>query len=68
MGEKAMNIIMSKTSASKEQARAALEQTTPQKRLFQPEEVAFLVVALASPLAAGINGQAINICGGAVPY
>ncbi|KAF0247239.1 MAG: oxidoreductase [bacterium] len=68
MGEKAMSIIMSKTNASKEQARAALEQTTPQKRLFQPEEVAFLAVALASPLAAGINGQAINICGGAIPY
>jgi 3-hydroxybutyrate dehydrogenase len=68
MGEKAMSIIMSKTGASKEQARLALEQTTPQKRLFQPEEVAFLTVALASPSAAGINGQAINICGGAVPY
>jgi 3-hydroxybutyrate dehydrogenase len=68
MGENAINIIMSKTGASKEQARTALEQMTPQKRLFKPEEVAFLTVALASPSAAGINGQAINICGGAIPY
>lgn len=68
MGERAMNTIISKTGASKEQARLALEQTTPQRRLFQPEEVAFLTLTLASPLAAGINGQAINICGGAVPY
>lgn len=68
MGETAIKTIISKTGATKEQARSTLEQMTPQKRLFQPEEVAFLTVSLASPLASGINGQAINICGGALPY
>lgn len=68
MGEKAISIIMSKTGATKEQARGTLEQMTPQKRLFKPEEVAFLAVTLASPSAEGINGQAINICGGTLPY
>jgi NAD(P)-dependent dehydrogenase (short-subunit alcohol dehydrogenase family) len=38
----------------------------PQKRLITAEEVAALAVFLASPAAKGINGQAINECGGAV--
>ena len=39
---------------------------SPQRRLFQPEEVAALVVMLAGDDAAGIHGQAINLDGGAV--
>jgi len=64
----AIKTIGEKTGASPEKARAFLEQTSPQKRLFQPEEVAFLALMLASQLASGINGQAINICGGTLPY
>jgi NAD(P)-dependent dehydrogenase (short-subunit alcohol dehydrogenase family) len=40
---------------------------SPQRRLIRAEEVAALAVFLASPLAGGINGQSINICGGAHP-
>ena len=44
----------------KEQAVAAV----PIKRFLEPDEVAELVCYLASDLAKGITGQAINICGG----
>ncbi|MEE9550214.1 MAG: SDR family NAD(P)-dependent oxidoreductase [Candidatus Binatia bacterium] len=36
----------------------------PIKRFLEPEEVAQLVLYLASDKASGITGQAINICGG----
>jgi NAD(P)-dependent dehydrogenase (short-subunit alcohol dehydrogenase family) len=68
MAEHAISTIIKKTGVSRDQARSFLEQQTPQRRLFQPAEVAFLTAALASPSAAGINGQAINICGGALPF
>ncbi|MEW6731691.1 MAG: 3-oxoacyl-ACP reductase family protein [Acidobacteriota bacterium] len=68
MAENAIKTIGEKTGASPEKAREYLKQTTPQQRLFQPEEVAYLTVTLASEAARGINGQAINICGGALPY
>ncbi len=48
------------------EARRALEQKSPQNRLMTPEEVASVVVFLARDSSAGINGQAINIDGGAV--
>ena len=37
-----------------------------QQRVLEPEEIASLVVYLASDEARGITGQAINICGGRV--
>jgi NAD(P)-dependent dehydrogenase (short-subunit alcohol dehydrogenase family) len=40
--------------------------SSPQKRLIDPEEVAHLAVMLASDSARGITGQAINVDGGAV--
>jgi NAD(P)-dependent dehydrogenase (short-subunit alcohol dehydrogenase family) len=36
--------------------------------LIEPEEVAAMVVTLAGGLAQGVNGQAINIDGGAVMF
>ena len=39
-----------------------------QRRLIEPEEIAHMVVYLASDLAKGITGQAINVCGGSVFY
>ena len=39
-----------------------------QKRLIEPEEIANMVVYLASDLAKGITGQAINVCGGSIFY
>jgi len=38
--------------------------SVPQERFLDPAEVASLVLYLASPMARGITGQAINICGG----
>jgi ketoreductase len=46
----------------KTQAIAAV----PIKRFLQAEEVAALVAYIASEAAAGITGQAINICGGQI--
>lgn len=68
MAQQAVDTIIAKTGASEEKARSFLQSQTPQKRLFQVEEVAGLVLYLASDTARGINGQAINICGGALPY
>jgi len=48
--------------AFKEQALSAV----PIQRFLDPEEVARLTAYLASDKAAGITGQAINICGGQV--
>lgn len=39
---------------------------SPQKRMITTQEIAALTVFLASPEAAGINGQSINQCGGIV--
>ena len=54
------------SGASEEEARQQLEAMSPQRRIFTPEEVAFQVVNLAHPLAAGINAQAVTIDGGTV--
>lgn len=38
------------------------------RRLIEPQEIADMVVYLASDAARGITGQAINVCGGAAFY
>ncbi|MFB3819192.1 MAG: SDR family NAD(P)-dependent oxidoreductase [Candidatus Methylomirabilales bacterium] len=43
--------------------RRALD-AVPIKRILEPEEIADLVVYLASDAAAGMTGQAVNLCGG----
>lgn len=45
--------------------RAAAEADVPLGRFLEPDEIAGLVAYLASDEAAGMTGQAINICGGA---
>ncbi len=47
-----------------EQSKAQAMAGVPIKRLLEPDEVAELVCYLASDLAKGVTGQAINICGG----
>lgn len=47
-------------------AKRAMQFANPQRRFFRPEEVAEIVRFLVSETASGINGQAINLCGGAV--
>jgi NAD(P)-dependent dehydrogenase (short-subunit alcohol dehydrogenase family) len=60
--------IVARTGMPEAEARKALEKLSPQNRLIEPEEVAALVVMLAGDAAQGINGQAINIDGGAVMF
>ncbi|MDL5032384.1 SDR family NAD(P)-dependent oxidoreductase [Pelomonas sp. APW6] len=62
--QRAIETITAKTGRSADEARAELAAANPQGRLIQPEEVALQVLMLASPLAAGINGQALAIDGG----
>jgi NAD(P)-dependent dehydrogenase (short-subunit alcohol dehydrogenase family) len=66
MTEKSVQNIMEKTGRSREEAVATL--LTPQGRLIQPEEVAAVCVLLASESGRSINGQAINVDGGQVPW
>jgi NAD(P)-dependent dehydrogenase (short-subunit alcohol dehydrogenase family) len=58
--------IVERTGMTAAQAREALEQTSPQRRLIAPEEVAALAVYLAQDISRGITGQALNVDGGAV--
>ena len=68
MTEATIDNIVSRTGMSRNEARAALAKNSPQKRLTQPEEITALALYLASDLASGINGQAINIDGGTVMF
>jgi NAD(P)-dependent dehydrogenase (short-subunit alcohol dehydrogenase family) len=49
-----------------DEALAMLAASCPQRRLIEPEEVAYVTVMLASDRARGITGQAIQVDGGAV--
>jgi NAD(P)-dependent dehydrogenase (short-subunit alcohol dehydrogenase family) len=60
--------IVAKTKMTELEARRYLEQLSPQNRMIESDEVAAMVVMLASGLARGINGQAINIDGGSVMF
>lgn len=62
--EQAIKTIVAKTGRTPEQAKQELCAANPQGRLIQPEDVAKTVAWLASPGAAGVNGQAIAVCGG----
>jgi NAD(P)-dependent dehydrogenase (short-subunit alcohol dehydrogenase family) len=53
--------IVEKTGRSVEEVRRTIERMSPQQRLIEPEEVAAIAAFLASPEAAGINGQDITI-------
>ncbi|HKP53896.1 MAG TPA: SDR family NAD(P)-dependent oxidoreductase [Chloroflexia bacterium] len=66
MTQASIDNIMSRTGLSESQAREALEKTSPQKRLIEPEEVASVALFLAQESSKGITGQAINVDGGSV--
>ncbi len=66
MTERTVANITAKTGRSREEARRALEEVSPQRRLFQVEEVAHVVRMLCAEDARGIHGQAISVCGGQV--
>lgn len=66
MTERTVSTISAKTGRSGQEARRALEEVSPQRRLFQVEEVAHVVRMLCAEDARGIHGQAISVCGGQV--
>lgn len=64
MTEASLVRIVSRTGRSRDQALQALLDTSPQRRLIEPEEVAHVVLALCDERARGVNGQAIVLDGG----
>jgi NAD(P)-dependent dehydrogenase (short-subunit alcohol dehydrogenase family) len=66
MTEASIARIVEKTGLPREKAKAAILATSPQNRLLDPEEVAYLVVALCHPLARSVNGQALVVDGGSL--
>ena len=58
--------IMEKTGRTREQVLQAIFETTPQRRLISPEEVAHAVLSLCGDDARGVNGHALVIDGGAL--
>ena len=64
--DKAVDNISAKTGLDAEAARETLRQQSPQKRIYTPDEVAFLVTSLCDPRAGGINAQCPVLDGGSV--
>lgn len=64
----AVENIQAKTGRTADAALEAIKRMSPQQRLITPEEVAALALLLASEEGGGINGQAINVDGGAVLF
>ena len=64
----AASTISSKTNLTPEQALGILAGKNPQKRIIQPEEIAFAVVWLACDESYGLTGQAIGLSGGQVMH
>lgn len=62
----ALHTIQSTTGRSVQEARAALEAFSPQRRLIQPDELLALTRFLITNGARGINGQALTVDGGQV--
>jgi len=60
----AVRTVSEKTGRSAEQARAAILANNPLRRAVTPEEVAALVLYLASPPAASLTGAALPVDGG----
>ena len=61
MTTRSIERIIEKTGRSADDARKTLERMNPQQRLIEPEEIAAIAAFLASPEAAGINGQDVTI-------
>jgi len=66
MTDASVSNIVARTGMDERKAREALEKTSPQHRLIEPDEIAAIAVFLAQDISKGITGQAINIDGGGV--
>ncbi len=68
MFETTLKNIGEKTGLPRDDAEAKLAKLSPQKRVFEPTEVASVVSFLLSETSNGITGQAISIDGGEVQH
>jgi NAD(P)-dependent dehydrogenase (short-subunit alcohol dehydrogenase family) len=66
MTDESVRRIVEKTRLSPDAVREGFRRTSPQKRLFEVDEIAYLIVSLCDPRARGVNGQAIVLDGGGV--
>ena len=64
MAWKGMRDTAAKLGITFEEFRAQAMAGVPLGRMIEPEEVAELVLYLASPAASGMTGQTVNLCGG----
>lgn len=66
MLESSLERIVTKTGIERERAMASIEGMSPQRRVFQVDEVAHVALSLCGEGARGVNGQGLVIDGGAV--
>jgi NAD(P)-dependent dehydrogenase (short-subunit alcohol dehydrogenase family) len=68
MAKAGMELLAEGTKVSFATARARALAAVPIGRMLQPDEIGATVAWLCSPGAAGVTGQAISHCGGAVMW
>ena len=62
-----VRVMSEKEGKSAEEIEARMVETVPLKRANEPEDIADMVVFLASPGARNITGQSFNVDGGLIP-
>ena len=67
MFSRALDMVITRTGRTPEQARAAVLAHNPMGRAITPAEVAALVLYLASPAASSLTGAALPVDGGEAP-
>jgi len=63
-----VRVIAEKEGATVEEIERRGTESVPLRRANEPEDIADMIVFLASPGARNISGQAFNVDGGLVPY
>jgi NAD(P)-dependent dehydrogenase (short-subunit alcohol dehydrogenase family) len=63
-----VRVIAEKEGASVEEIERRATQSVPLRRANEPEDIAAMIVFLASPGASNISNQAFNVDGGLVPH
>ena len=61
MTRRSIDRIVEKTGRTREEAQRVIEQMNPSGRLIRPDEVAAVAAYLASPAAADVNGQDLDV-------
>jgi NAD(P)-dependent dehydrogenase (short-subunit alcohol dehydrogenase family) len=63
-----VRVIAEKEGTSVEEVERRATQSVPLRRANEPDDIAAMIVFLASPGASNISGQAFNVDGGLVPH